>query len=101
VASGQWSVNLRWLYTTMKHREQWRPILDAEVTKWATNSCAELVAELPGEQSYEIEFEGKTYQIEVQILENTDKYIHVGVFVDDGSIPASFRPLSSSFIREK
>jgi len=57
----------------MKHREQWRPILDAEVTKWATNSCAELVAELPGEQSYEIEFEGKTYQIEVQILENTDK----------------------------
>ena len=48
-----------------------------------------------------VEFEGKKYQVEVQLLENTDKYVHVSVAVDDGSIPASFRPLSSSFIREK
>jgi hypothetical protein len=27
--------------------------------------------------------------------------VHVGVDVDDGSVPASFRPLSDSFIREK
>jgi hypothetical protein len=85
----------------MKHREQWRPVLDAEVKKWSAKSLAELVAELPDEQAYEIEFDGKTYQVEVQLLENTKKYLHVGVSVDDGGVPASFRPLSSSFIREK
>ena len=85
----------------MKRREQWRPVLDAEVKKWSAKSCAELVAELPDEQAYEVEFEGKQYQVEIQILENTDEYVHVGVSVDDGSIPASFSPLSKSFIREK
>jgi hypothetical protein len=35
------------------------------------------------------------------MLENTDKYVHVCVDMDDGSIPASFRPLSQSFIRAK
>jgi hypothetical protein len=85
----------------MKRREQWRPVLDAEVRKWSAKSWAELVAELPDEQAYEIKFESKTYQVEVQLLENTEKYVHVVVSVDDGSVPASFRPLSSSFIREK
>ncbi len=27
--------------------------------------------------------------VEVQLLENTQKYLHVGVDVDDGSMPAS------------
>ena len=85
----------------MKRREQWRPVLDAEIGKWSAKSCAELLAELTDVHCYEIEFEGGKYQIEVQLLENTDKYLHVGVVVDDGSIPASFRPLSSSFILEK
>ena len=85
----------------MKRREQWRPVLDAEVKKWSMRSCAELLAELPDVRAYEVECEGKKYQVEVQLLENTKKYVHVAVAVDDGSIPASFRPLSSSFIREK
>jgi len=85
----------------MKRREQWQPILEAEVKKWSAKSLVELVAELPNEQAYEIEFEGKTYQVELQLLGNTKKFLHVGVSVDDGSVPASFRPLSSSFIREK
>ncbi len=85
----------------MKRREQWRPVLDAEVKKWSAKSSAELVAELPEEQAYEVEVGGKQYQVEVRLLENTRKYVHVGVFVDDGSVPASFRSLSSSFIREK
>ena len=85
----------------MTRREQWQPVLDAEVKKWSAKSCAELVAELPDGQAYKLEFEGNTYQVEVQLLENTAKYVHVGVGVDDGSIPSSFRPLSSSFIREK
>jgi hypothetical protein len=85
----------------MKRREQWRPVLDAEVKKWSAKSCAELIAELPDEQAYEIEFGGRNHQVEVRLLENTDKYIHVLVSVDDGSIPASFWPLSSTIVREK
>jgi hypothetical protein len=85
----------------MKRREQWQPVLDAELKKWSSKSCKELVVELSDVQAYQVEFEGKEYTVEVQLLENTDKYVHVGVDVDDGSIPASFRPLSSSFIREK
>jgi len=85
----------------MDRREQWRPVLDAEIKRWSAKSCAELVAELPDVQAYELEFEGKKYTVEVQMLENTDKYVHVCVDIDDGSIPASFHPLSSSFIREK
>jgi hypothetical protein len=85
----------------MKRRERWRPVLDAEVKKWSAKSWSELLAQLSDEQAYETECEGKTYQVEVQLLENTDRYVHVSVSVDDGSVPASFRPLSSSFIREK
>ncbi len=77
----------------MNRREQWRPVLDAEMKKWSAKSSEVLVAELPDEQAYEVEFAGKKYQVEVQLLENTDRYVH--------SIPASFRPLSESFVREK
>jgi len=85
----------------MNRKEQWRPVLDAEMKRWSAKSCTELVAELGQVQAYQVEFDGKKYTIEVQLLENTDKYVHVGMDVDDGSIPASFRPLSSSFIRQK
>jgi hypothetical protein len=85
----------------MKRREQWQPVLDAEVKKWGAKPWAELIAELQDVEAYQVEVDGKKYTVEVQLLENTDKYVHIGVGVDDGSIPASFRPLSSSFIRDK
>ena len=85
----------------MKRREQWRPVLDAELKRWRAKSSEQLLAELRDEQAYEIEFENKMYQVEVEILENTDKYVHVLVAVDDGTLPAALLPLSSSFIREK
>ena len=85
----------------MERREQWRPILEAEVKRWSAKSGEQLLAELGDVQAYEIEFENKKYQVEVEILENTEKYVHVMVAVDDGSLPGAIRPLSTSFIREK
>ena len=85
----------------LSRREQWRPILDAELKRWSTKSCDQLAIELTEERVYEVEFEGKNHQVEVTLLENTDKYLHVGVAVDDCSVPASLYPLSSSFIRER
>jgi hypothetical protein len=82
-------------------REQWRPVLDAELRRWSAKSCEQLLAELAEVQAYETEFKSRKYQVEVEILENTEKYVHVMVAVDDGSLPASIRPLSESFIREK
>ena len=85
----------------MKRREQWRPVLDAELKRWRSKSSEQLLAELRDEQTYEIEFENKMYQVEVEILENTEKYVHVSVAVDDGGWLGSFSPLSTSFICEK
>ena len=84
----------------MKPREQWRPVLEAETTRWKAKPWKRFVTDLTEEQFYEVEFEGKKFQIEVQLLENTDEYIHVCVSVDDGSLPASLSPMTASFIRK-
>jgi hypothetical protein len=85
----------------MERREQWRPVLDTEAERWKAKSYDQLANGLAEEQAYEVEYEGKAYQVEVELLEDTDQYLHFAISVDDGSIPASFRPLSASFIREK
>ena len=60
-----------------------------------------LVSALQDEQVYEVEFDSKKYQVEVEILENTDQYLHIMVAVDDGSLPASMAPATDTFIRQK
>ena len=85
----------------MKKKEQWRPVLDAEVQRWSAKSSVQLIEELADVKAYETEFENKIYQVEVEILENTEKYVHVGVAVDDCSLRGAMSPLSTSFICEK
>jgi hypothetical protein len=85
----------------VNEREKWRPILDAELRRWNTKSREQLLAELREVRAYETEFDGRTYQVEVEILENTERYVHVMVAVDDGTLPSSVRPLSASFMCEK
>ena len=53
------------------------------------------------DRAYAVEWESRKYQVEVELLENTEKHIHVAVSVDDGTLPASIRPLFTSFIRNK
>lgn len=69
--------------------------------RWSEMSCAELVSALTDVNAYEVEFQSEKYQVEVQLLENTDEYIHVGVSVDDGHFWRAMRPLFSSFICKK
>jgi hypothetical protein len=85
----------------MSRRQEWQKVLDAEVQRWSAKSCAQLIAELGDVRAYEVELDSKTYQVEVDLLEDTETYLHVVVAVDDGSLPASFRPATQSFIREK
>jgi hypothetical protein len=61
----------------VNRREEWRNVLNAEVKRWLAMSCSQLVSELHDSQTYEIEFDSKKYQVEVQLLENTEQYLHV------------------------
>jgi hypothetical protein len=85
----------------MNRRKEWQKVLDSEVQRWSAMSCEQLVSTLRDLQSYEVELDSKTYQVEVELLENTEKYVHVMVGVDDGGLPASLSPLTETFLREK
>ena len=79
----------------------WKTILDAEVQRWAARSCEQLAAELRDVVAYEITLDSRPYQVEVEILENTDDYLHVRVAVDDGTLPHSLFPLTQTFISRR
>ena len=86
----------------MSRREEWQKVLDSEVKRWSAMSYGQLASELRNDlQEYQIEFESKQYNVEVELLENTDQYLHVVVAVDDGSLPASISPLCHSIIVPK
>ena len=76
-------------------------MLDSEVRRWSALAWEQLISELQDLQAYEVELDSKKYQVEVELVENTDKYVHVMVAVDDGSLPASISPLTHTFIRSK
>jgi hypothetical protein len=71
----------------MNRRKKWQKVLDAEVQRWSALSCADLVSKLYELPAYEVDFDSKTYQVEVGLLENTERYVHIVVAVDDGGSP--------------
>ena len=76
-------------------------MLDPEVRRWRATPSERLISELHDLRAYEVELASKKYQVEVELLENTEKYVHVMVAVDDGSLPASIAPLTHTFICSK
>jgi hypothetical protein len=103
----------------MGRREKWQQVLDAEMARWSALSWEELLAKLDDPRSkewrlgpftwrvgkhvetYEKRVDATTYQVEVELLEKTDRYVRVRVGVDDGSLPASLSPTTKTFVREK
>jgi len=85
----------------MSRRAEWQAVLDDEIKRWSSMSCECLIAELQDVRTYLVEVDSKKYQVEVELLENTEAYVQVGVGVDDGSLPWSIVPLTQSFIRQK
>jgi hypothetical protein len=85
----------------MKRRDVWRKVLEAEVRRWSALSAEELLAQLRELQVYEVELDGKPYQVEVELLPETPDHVRVMVAVDDGSLPASLRPETEIFVRAK
>ena len=85
----------------MSRREEWQKVLDSEVKRWSALSCDQLASELQHLQAYEVEIDSKKYQVEVELLENTEQYLHLVIAVDDGRLPASISSLTHSFICRK
>jgi hypothetical protein len=85
----------------MSRREEWRKVLQGELSRWSSMSCNDVLAELRTRDVYEVVAESKQYQVEVELLEETSEYLHVSIAVDDGSLPASIHPESESFLCRK
>jgi hypothetical protein len=85
----------------MNRRQQWREVLETEVQRWSALPYDQLVSQLSKTNVYEVERDSQTYQIEIEVLENTADYVHVLISVDDGSVPASFLPMTDSFITKR
>jgi hypothetical protein len=86
----------------MSYREDWNRLLTVELASWAAKAWPQLLADLTdGNVTYEVESDSKRYTVEVDLLENTDAYVHVSVAVDDGRLPESIHPASRSFICKK
>jgi hypothetical protein len=85
----------------MGDKKAWREVLDAEVQRWSSMALDELLAGVRDVQAYEVERDSRKYQVEVEVLENTEMYVHVMVAVDDGRLPASISPVTTTFIRPK
>lgn len=79
----------------------WRPVLDSELARWEALTYGQLLEQLVDLQAYSVDYQGKTFQVEVELIENTPEYLHVIVAVDDGELPESIKPLAESFIRKK
>ena len=84
-----------------ERRERWRKVLEAEIARWSALPCVELKTQIGDGLAYEVQLEGRAYQVEVEILEDTADYLNVSVSVDDGSLPASIVPATASFICRK
>jgi hypothetical protein len=85
----------------MNRRERWQAVLEAEIKRWSQKSYEELLSNLSDVQVYEVELDSLAHQVEVELLENRPDYLHVSISVDDGSLPASLRPATGSFILRK
>lgn len=69
-----------------------------ETNKWAQKSYTELRADdRDWPLHYEDDLDGFRYYAEVDKLEETEKYIHIGIGVDDGGLRALV-PLTSSIL---
>jgi hypothetical protein len=85
----------------MKRRKAWQKVLAAEVQRWSAMPYSQLVSKLRDLQAYEIEVDSQKYQVEVELLVNAERHLHIMVAVDDGTLPASLSPVCQTFIREK
>ena len=86
----------------MSRRDEWNQVLAIELERWSAKPWSQLRTDLgDGNVTYEVVVASKTYQVEVDLLEDTQTYLHVSVAVDDGTLPEAIAPASRSLIVKK
>lgn len=85
----------------MGKRDEWRPVLEAEVRRWSQIPWEQIEHLLPESQAYEVAQDTKKYQVEVTLLEDTDTHIRLSVAVDDGVLLHAMFPLSQTVVLSK
>ncbi|MCK5306585.1 MAG: hypothetical protein KAJ66_05565 [Candidatus Omnitrophica bacterium] len=80
----------------MKKEDLKRALLN-EKEKYESKTFDQLV-KIDKPVTYECGSGKDWYQVEIQVLEKNDKYVHVVVSVDDGRLWRTILPLTSSFI---
>jgi hypothetical protein len=86
----------------MSRRDEWNRVLAVELERWKAKPWSRVQADVAdGNVAYEVVIDSKTYQVEVDLLEDAQAYLHVSVAVDDGTLPAAIVPASTSFIVKK
>lgn len=85
----------------MSRRSECETALAQELKHRSGMPWERLVSALQDIHVYQVEVDANHYQVEVQLLENTERYVHVSVAIDDGRFPTSLFPLSNSFIQKK
>jgi hypothetical protein len=85
----------------MTRRSECQTALAQEVERWSNMPWEKLLRALQDTHDYQVEVGAIHYQVEVQLLENTEHYIHVSVAIDDGGLLSPMFPLSDSFVKKK
>ncbi|MFZ0305360.1 MAG: hypothetical protein WAL75_21905 [Terracidiphilus sp.] len=85
----------------MSDRKKSRGVLEGEAALWSKKTPDQIIAELPETKAYQIRVESVEYNVEVELLENTESYIHFAIGVEDGRLPSAIFPVSDSFILKK
>jgi hypothetical protein len=81
--------------------DEGRAVLEAAVRRWSRIPWDQIVGLLQDSQPYQVTFETRKYQVDVELLENTDAHIGLSVTVNDGASSQSTPPLSQIVIVSK
>ncbi len=81
-------------------RKKLKRLLIIERNKFASSKTFEEVSEMEFPVVYQVgNIKDKDfYQVEIDILDKTEKYILIDIFIDDGTWWKSFCPIGTSFI---
>ena len=81
----------------MKSADHLQTCLAKELAAWRRLSADEILERLEDEETYyETECEGFEFQVEVTLATVTEDFVQILISVDDGTLPRSLIPLTTT-----
>ena len=85
----------------MPSKSEIAKVLDREILRWSEMPIRKLIADLNEPRAYEVEDESGRYQMEAQLLENTESYLHLMLSAHDGTLRRFVLPVTKTIIIDK